>query len=101
MTEPYSTIVYRDKGPYQRPGGTYDWRGVKSREEHDQALKEGWFNSMPEAIKGEHVLIELPPIESPPTRAELEQKAKELGIKFNKGVKDEQLLELIEKALKG
>lgn len=100
MKEPYSTIVYRDKGPYQRPGGTYDFLGVNSKEAHETALKNGWFNSMPEAIEGKASLVELES-QLPPTRDELEQKAKELGIRFDKKTTDDALSKKIDDALKG
>lgn len=102
MTE-YSDIVYRCPGPYQRPHGTFDFRGVTSKVDHEQALKDGWFNTLPEAIEGKASLIELPAAEavdnSPPTREELEQQAKELGIKFYKRTSDEVLSKKIDDAL--
>ena len=99
MEEQYSSIVYRDKGPHQRPNGTYDFRGVNSKAEHAAALKDGWFNSMPEAIEGKHSVVDLPENDSPPTREELEQKAKELGIKFDKKTSNETLTDKINKAM--
>jgi hypothetical protein len=70
-----------------------------SKEELAQALKEGWFETMPEAINGRVSLKELPPSELPPTRDELEQKAKELGIKFDKKTSDEVLSKKISDAV--
>lgn len=87
----YSSIVYRCPGPHQRKGGTFDYKGVSSEAEHEQARKDGWFDTLPEAIEGKAALIELPPDNAPPTRAELEQKAKELNIKFDKKTTDEVL----------
>lgn len=95
----YSNIVYRCPGPHQRPGGTYAFRGVSSEAELAQALIEGWFETMPEAINGHVSLKELPPSELPPTRDELEQKAKELGIKFDKKTSDETLTKKISDAV--
>lgn len=95
----YQDMVYKNGGPYARKGGTYDTKGVNSREEHDEALKNGWFNTLPEAIAGKAAVVELPPDEKPPTRAELEQKAKELNIKFSKSTTDEVLAANIAKAL--
>ena len=94
----YADMVYRDGGPYARKGGTYDTKGVSSREEHDQALEDGWFNTLPEAIAGKSAVVDVKDDE-PPTREELEQKAKELGIKFDKKTSDEALAKKIAEAL--
>lgn len=88
----YQDIVYKCPGPHQRKGGTYAFRGVSSPEEHDQALQEGWFNTLPEAIEGKVIDV-------PPTRDELEQKAKELGVKFDKKTPDDVLAKKIEAIL--
>ncbi|MEY4761252.1 MAG: hypothetical protein RLZZ200_1108 [Pseudomonadota bacterium] len=97
--EKYQDMVYRCPGPYSRAGGTYDTKGVNSRAEHDAALNDGWFNTMPEAIAGNASVVETPADDKPPTRAELEQKATELGIKFDKKTKDEDLAKKIAGAL--
>lgn len=94
----YPTMVYRCPGPHQRKGGTFDTRGVKSQEELEAALKDGWFETLPEAIEGKASLKELPP-ETPPTREELEQKAKELGISFAPNIKDATLAKKISDTL--
>lgn len=105
-------IVYKTPGPHQRPGGTFDYKGTSNAEEHEEALKSGWFPSLAEAVAGklDEKKVEAPvdtgELETlgdaaPPTRPELEQKAKELGISFNKKTTDEQLVKLIEKALGG
>jgi hypothetical protein len=95
----YSDIVYRCPGPHQRPGGTFDCRGVDSAEGHEQARHEGWFDTLPEAIAGKASLKELPLNDAPPTRKELEQKATELNIKFDKKMSDEVLSKKISDAL--
>ena len=104
------TIVYKCPGFHSRPGGTYDFKGVDS-ETIEDALNEGWFKTLPEAIEGKHIIEgvfeetkdEIPSIEvselkgdeAPPSREELEQKAKELGVKFDGRTSDRKLLELI------
>lgn len=95
----YSNMVYRCPGPHQRAGGTYEFRGVTSKAEEDELLRAGWFETLPEAINGRAALKELPPSELPPTRDELEQKAKELGIKFDKKTSDETLSKKISDAV--
>lgn len=96
----FSEIVYRDGGRFQRPGGTYSTLGVKSQTELDAALSAGWFRTMPEAIAGVAVNHVAPVDEkSPPTRAELEQMASELGIKFDGRTSDRKLSALIDEKL--
>ena len=43
------SIVYKDKGPHQRPGGTFSYKSV-SEDQLEQALKDGWCKTLPEAI---------------------------------------------------
>lgn len=89
------TIVYKDKGPYQRPGGTFDYKGVSTKEQFDAALSAGWLASYAEIF--EPTAAE---DNAPPTRDELEQKAKELGIKFDGRTTDKKLSDLIAQSLK-
>jgi hypothetical protein len=45
-------IVYKLDGPHFGPNGTtYDYVGVNSEEELKQRLKEGWSNTLEEAVK--------------------------------------------------
>lgn len=67
----------------------------------DAARAAGWFASVPEAAAGRHD-DELPEADdAPPTRAELEQKAHELGIEFSPNIGDKKLAERIAEKLKG
>jgi hypothetical protein len=105
----FPTIVYKDKGPHARKGGTYDFKGVATAAELQPLLMAGWQLTLPEAtgevppaaadltrLKGE---LEVLGDDEPPTRAELEQQAKELGIKFNKKVTDDELRKQIDAEL--
>lgn len=67
----------------------------EDQEHFDILLKEGYFYSVPEAIAGKHDTDDV----LPPTRAELEQKAKELDIKFDGRFSDGKLNQLINDAL--
>lgn len=87
-------LVYRNGGPYLRPGGSFDYKLVSTEQEHSDAMDNGWFDSMPEAIDGERAIDE-----SAPTRAELEAKAAELDIKFDGRTTDRKLAAAIEAAL--
>ena len=98
MTE-FPTLVYRSPGPHHGPGSTtYDYRGVKTEDELTLRQIEGWTLSLDEAINGKPAAPE-PVDNSPPTRAEMEQKARELKIKFDGRTTDRKLLGLIESAM--
>lgn len=74
--------------PHALQDGNYDTRVVQSAEEQGNAV--GWFPSPQEAKN--------PPAaedNSPPTRAELEAKANELGIEFDGRTSDKKLYERI------
>jgi hypothetical protein len=112
----FPTLVYRCPGAHHVKGGSYDYLGVKDQAAFDEAIKGGWFESLPVAIEKKYGVKQEnsapPPAPAPgeletlgdttpPTRAELEQKAKELKISFKKNISDEELGKLIEKALGG
>lgn len=100
----FPALVYRCPGPHQRPGGTFGHKAVASKEEESAALADGWFLTVPEAITGETQATRPDTTqvvrESPPTRAELEQKATELGLKFDKTPSNDALNKAIAGALK-
>lgn len=94
----FPTLVYKGHGPHSRAGGAYDFAAANDQEELDAKLADGWFTTLPEAINAH----DKPAVKSdgaPPTRAELETKAKELGIKFTSKTTDAELGSSITKAL--
>lgn len=97
-------MVYKSPGKHLGAGGTYDFAGVNNAEELEAKLKDGWFSSLPEAIDSKKAAPVLEAKESddtaPPTRHELEEKATELGIKFDGRFSDKKISQLIEEALK-
>ncbi len=104
----FPTIVYKDGGPHQRPGGTYSYVGAQDNAAFDRLIGEGWFPSLTEALAGKVVAEpgsgreSKPEIEednSPPTREEIEKKAKELGIKVHHKHTDQTLLGKIKEKL--
>jgi hypothetical protein len=98
----FPTIVYRVPGPYKAPGGkgrTYDYHGAQDKAEFDQLLSNGWFETIASAQDAQAGAATNESDE--PTRAELEQKAMELGVKFDGRTTDKKLLDRIEQALKG
>lgn len=119
----YPALVYRCPGSHFGPyGATYDFIGVNDDKEFSAALAEGWAESLEKAVSiylhpvkfdesvgnfvsgiGEDGPEEVGDIDenTPPTRKELEQKANELGIKFDGRTTDRKLLEKIEEVMKG
>lgn len=98
----FPRLVYRSANSH---------RLARDKAEFEQLRADGWFASVPEAIKGEHA--DAPPVapveiqdqavtepdNAPPTRAELEAKATELGIKFDGRTTDKKLVEMIHTAM--
>ena len=119
VNEAFSEIVYKVPGKNAGPEGkTYDWKGVKSKAELNQTIKDGWHNTLEEAVnipepvrardkEGQYVgddpstpdVNEAYVANAPPTRKEITEKAKELGIEFKKNISSEKLLALIEEKL--
>lgn len=94
----FPTIVYKGHGPHSRAGGTYDYAAANDQEEFDAKLADGWFTTLPEAIDA-HDKPVVKSDNAPPTRKELEAKAKELSIKFDKKTTDAELSAAITAAL--
>jgi len=86
-----------------KPGKEIKWEGllldtlIVSEADIDSKLAEGWRLTPFDAYTVEH---EPADDKSPPTRAEMEQKATELGLKFDGRTTDQKLAKLIEEALK-
>lgn len=112
----FPTIVYKVPGKYKAPGGkgrTYDYCGAQDQKEFDALIAAGWFETIAAAqdAQSKPVLVVqvapqaveslVPADNAAPTRAELEIKATELGIKFDGRTTDSKLSERIEEALRG
>lgn len=84
-------------------------RLAESLDDYDQAMGKGWFGTVGESIEAKTTVSAptAPPADhhkeetAPPTRAELEAKAAELGIDFSPRIGDKKLTERIEAALSG
>ncbi len=87
----FPTLVYKGHGPHSRAGGTYDYTAANDQEELDAKLVDGWFATLPEAIDAHDKPATKSDDTTPPTRKELEVKAKELGIKFTNKTTDAEL----------
>lgn len=91
----FPTLVYKDGGPHQRPGGTYDYKRITNQTGLADALASGWAESLVEAMYPAPATDD----NESPTREELEAKATELGIKFDGRTSDKSLLAKIQSAL--
>lgn len=95
-----ATMLYKAPGPHEIHGGKFDTLIVDA-DEVEQAQADGWFLTTPEA-KAAHTESMQPTTadNAPPTRAELETKAAELGIAFDKRTADKTLAGKIADVLK-
>ena len=100
-----ATMLYKAPGPHDIHGGHFDYTIVDADEEGaiEAAKADGWFETTTEAQKAADVAKAQREAElnAPPTRAELETKAKELGVQFAKKTTDEELNKLIQAKLEG
>ena len=91
----FPTIVYKNPGAHPGPDGTsYDYKGVGDAKALAVALGEGWRVSLA-------VVSDVPADDAPPTRAELEEQATALGLKFDGRTPDARLSRLISDNLQG
>lgn len=102
----FPNLVYRCPGTHQCKGDTFDYYPVADNEQLKAAIENGWYPTLEQAMVGGDVDFEVaevveptPEDDAPPTREELEFKAKELGIRFSKSTKDNVLAEKISAAL--
>jgi len=100
-----ATMLYKAPGPHEIHGGHFDYTIVDANEEGaiEAAKADGWFETTDEAkaAADEAKAQREAELNAPPTRAELEAKAKELGIQFSKKTTDEELGKLIQSKLEG
>ena len=119
----YPIQVYCSPGPYQKTNGHPTWgcKSVESEEELAEALASGkWFESIAEAcdaagdaayprLRGRMRSIALrrrrtyalPGDDAPPSRVEIEQQARKLGIRYNARTADKVLLARINEVMHG
>ena len=99
----YPAMVYRCPGPHFGPSGTtYESRGVEDDLQLLEAISQGWRESLVLAVSDyQNEDVEQVKDDLPPSRDEIEQKANELGIKFDGRTTDRKLLERIAEVLRG
>ena len=106
----FPRFVYLSPGNFRRGKTSYRYVSVNSLEEHDAYLAQGWSTSADLAIERANAPTPAPapapvpaPVvpddNAPPTRAELEAKARELGLKFDGRTSDRTLLRRITQAI--
>lgn len=96
----FPTMLYRCPGLHQCPGGTFSTIGAADQTAFDQHVAAGWHPTMPEAMAPKKPVVVVASDNAPPTRAELETKAKELGIAFDGRTGDKTIAGKIADALK-
>lgn len=89
----FPTLLYKTPGPHRRPGiGTYKYVGCADAAEYERLRAQGWHPSLDAALAATRARAVIAEVEeadeaidevSPPTRKELETKARELGLPFN------------------
>lgn len=104
----FPRMVYKAGGPHEIHGAKFDYLIAEDDEELTGMLADGWHLSTNEATDAAKAAVrpqtqnpEPADDNAPPTRAELEQKATELGIEFSPRIGDAKLAERIAEKLKG
>ena len=97
----YPRMLYRAGGPHEIHGGRFDTLIVGSEVEQAAAQADDWHETTPHALAALEKPTAVPDDDAPPTRAELEQKAAELGIKIDGRWSDTRLVNEITKKLGG
>ena len=90
----FPRLVYKSASSHMLVDDSHDF---------DAAILAGWFETVPDAIAAKLTPVVLPDVKHddnvPPTRAKLETKAKELGVKFDGRTNDVKLGKMITEAL--
>lgn len=107
----FPMMLYKAGGKESIHGGMYTTLTVQDAAELEAALADGWAETTPDAlaiaadanIKALNADLKPDPVDedTPPTRAELEQKAAELGLKIDARWGDKRLGEEIAAKLAG
>lgn len=95
-------MLYKAPGPHFVDGSMVDYI-VVPLDLVDKTIALGWFSTITEALAAVATAEpdDVPADDAPVTRAELEAKATDLGLKFDGRTSDAKLLAKIDEALKG
>ena len=101
----YPAFVYRKADKARQDGSKFETLLVHNDDERQIALEEGWADDVLQALSSKqkpvvvNEPVRVPDDDAPPTRAELESKATELGLKFDGRTSDRKLGLMIAEAL--
>ena len=87
--------LYKCPGPHDRYGIKYRYIGCADEEQFEELTAQEWHATFEAAAGKDKPVDDV----SPPTRAEMEQKAKELGLRGIHLMKDDTLAKKIAEAL--
>lgn len=90
--------LFKSPGDQWVGGGSFAIEHVEDLAQYHAAKKAGWFDSVPEALDAWRNGPPAVADDAPPTRAEMEEMARSLGIKFDGRTTDAALLRRIETA---
>lgn len=97
----FPTILYKTPGQHFGPfGKTYKTHAAADAVQFDALVADGWHETLPAACGEVADKAPEPDLLAPATRAELEAKAAELGLKFDGRTRDGKLAAMIGEALK-
>ena len=101
MNNDFPKMLYKHGGNLETNDGRYSYVIVADPDEQEEKVSEGYFLSMAEAKEAVKEKPKAPENDNaPPTRDELETKAKDLNVKFDGRTSDKKLLDQINEALK-
>jgi hypothetical protein len=96
----FPRMIYKAGGTEEIHGGKFSTYIVHDADELDAALADGWHLTTDEARDAAKPAAPAPADDNaPPTRAEMEAKAAELGVEFSPRLGDAKLAERIASAL--
>jgi hypothetical protein len=91
--------LFKSPGDQWVGGGSFAIEHVEDLAQYKAAKAAGWLDSVPEALDAwRNGAVAAVADDAPPTRAEMEQQAKTLGIKFDGRTTDSALLRKISEA---
>lgn len=99
MSDEFPKMLFKAGGSEELHGGNFHTFIAQDEQDEAAALADGWHLTTPEAVAAVSKSAATEDDEAPPTRAELEAKATELGIKFDGRTTDAKLGEKIAAAL--
>lgn len=99
MSDEFPKMLYKAGGSEELHGGNFHTFIAQDEQDEAAALADGWHLTTPDAVAAVSKSAAEVDDDAPPTRAEMEAKATELGIKFDGRTTDAKLGEKIAAAL--